>query len=162
MDVSDKTGSTTKNAADGLSYELAITISRPFMFRLYPGYVIFAFWLIIIIQLSLIFMLCFFDFRKVEFGCVGLFSGLIFALPSFRNSMPLAPPFGSLSDWISFFWAEGFAVLGLCILGTKYLVEAPTSKNSGKAWLMDVFCPPIPPKPAAVAPAPAAPASPAP
>ena len=126
MDVSDKTGSTTKNAADGLSYELAITISRPFMFRLYPGYVIFAFWLIIIIQLSLIFMLCFFDFRKVEFGCVGLFSGLIFALPSFRNSMPLAPPFGSLSDWISFFWAEGFAVLGLCILGTKFAIPSLT------------------------------------
>ena len=58
---------------------------------------------------------------QIEFSVVGLFNGLIFALPSFRNSMPLAPPFGSLTDWISFFWAEGFAVLGLCILAIKYV-----------------------------------------
>jgi len=65
LEVSDITGSTTKNPADGLTYELSIDISRPFMFRLYPGFVIFAFWLIICIQLSLIFALSFFDFRKV-------------------------------------------------------------------------------------------------
>jgi len=88
--------------------------------------------------------LSFFDFRKVpppppqlqplqtlshatqvEFGCVGLFSGFIFALPSFRNSMPLAPPFGSLSDWISFFWAEGFAIIGVCLLAVKFVHTTP-------------------------------------
>ncbi len=56
---------------------------------------------------------------QAEFGNVAFCSGLIFALPSFRNSMPLAPPFGSLPDWISFFWAESFAILGLIILGFK-------------------------------------------
>ena len=56
---------------------------------------------------------------QAEFANVAMFSGLIFALPSFRNSMPLAPPFGSLSDWISFFWAESFAVIGLFIMGCK-------------------------------------------
>jgi hypothetical protein len=140
MEVSDKTG-TSAYPADGSSYELDITVSRPIMFRLYPGFVIFAFWLIIIFEFCLITALSFFDFRKVaspqllcsfifnilihflsqaEFANAALFSALIFALPSFRNSMPLAPPFGSLSDWISFFWAECLAVLGLIIIGMKY------------------------------------------
>jgi hypothetical protein len=153
MDISDLTASTQQNAANGFSYDLSINIHRPFMFRLYPGFVIFAFWLIIIFELFLIFALSFFEFRKVswqqsatrlfmlqanhrcilfiftfgvlklisqaEFANVAIFSALIFALPSFRNSMPLAPPFGSLSDWISFFWAESFAVIGLFIMGCK-------------------------------------------
>jgi hypothetical protein len=66
MDVSDTTGTSVKNAADGASYDLFITIARPFMFRLYPGFVIFAFWLIIVFELLLIFTLSFFEFRKVR------------------------------------------------------------------------------------------------
>ncbi len=153
MDVSDTTGTSVKNAADGASYDLSIIIARPFMFRLYPGFVIFAFWLIIVFELLLMFTLIFFEFRKVhalaalrklktflflrslcqrfplqaEFANVAMFSGLIFALPSFRNSMPLAPPFGSLCDWISFFWAESFAVIGLFIMGCKCDVSAQNS-----------------------------------
>lgn len=142
MEVSDTKGSSTSNPADGVSYELQIKAVRPVMFKLYPGFVIFALWLIIVFEILLIFCLSFFEFRKVcfspfparhyagisillshysqaEFANVAVFSGLIFALPSFRNSMPLAPPFGSLCDWISFFWAESFAVLGLIIMGVK-------------------------------------------
>jgi hypothetical protein len=66
IDVSDTTGISVKNAADGASYDLFITIARPFMFRLYPGFVIFAFWLIIVFELLLIFTLSFFEFRKVR------------------------------------------------------------------------------------------------
>lgn len=65
LEVSDATGSTTKNPADGVSYELNIAASRPVMFKLYPGFVIFALWLIIIFELALIFSLSFFEFRKV-------------------------------------------------------------------------------------------------
>ena len=66
MDISDLTASTAQNAANGFSYDLSINIHRPFMFRLYPGFVIFAFWLIIIFELFLIFALSFFEFRKVS------------------------------------------------------------------------------------------------
>jgi hypothetical protein len=160
MDISDITDSSSKTPADGFSYVLSVNIVRPFMFRLYPGFVIFAFWLIIVFELLLIFSLSFFEFRKVsqpnpkpsalasnkrrlfcfdtthlithahtrtpqaEFANVAIFSALIFALPSFRNSMPLAPPFGSLCDWISFFWAEAFAVIGLFIMGCKCDISA--------------------------------------
>jgi hypothetical protein len=162
MDISDITDSSSKTPADGFSYVLSVNIVRPFMFRLYPGFVIFALWLIIVFELLLIFSLSFFEFRKVswpnpktlnplpshptnpfsfvlmthlithaytrtpqaEFANVAIFSALIFALPSFRNSMPLAPPFGSLCDWISFFWAEAFAVIGLFIMGCKCDISA--------------------------------------
>ncbi len=66
MEVVDKTGSTPQNTANGVSYELSLDIVRPFMFRLYPGFVIFAFWLIILFELLLIFSLSFFEFRKVR------------------------------------------------------------------------------------------------
>ncbi len=66
LEVSDSTGSTTKNPADGFSYELRVAASRPVMFKLYPGFVIFALWLIIIFELALIFSLSFFEFRKVR------------------------------------------------------------------------------------------------
>jgi hypothetical protein len=66
MDISDLTASTPQNAANGFSYDLSINVQRPFMFRLYPGFVIFAFWLIIIFELFLILALSFFEFRKVS------------------------------------------------------------------------------------------------
>ncbi len=65
MDVSDMRGTSPQNAANGFSYDLSITINRPFMFRLYPGFVIFALWLIIIFELLIIFCISFFGFRKV-------------------------------------------------------------------------------------------------
>lgn len=44
------------------------------------------------------------------------FSGLLFALFSFRNSLPGTPPVGTLSDFVSFFWVEAIVSISLVIV----------------------------------------------
>jgi hypothetical protein len=93
LEVSDTRGSSTHSPADGVSYELQIKAARPVMFKLYPGFVIFALWLIILAELSLIFCLSFFEFRKV---CV----------PPPRQSVSSAASIifaSTLHRWIAFF-----------------------------------------------------------
>jgi hypothetical protein len=131
----------------GLYYQIEITFERPGMFKVYPIFVVAAFWMIIWLEFTIIIAMVFFELRKaIEFANVAFFSGLIFALPSFRNSMPLAPPFGVSVDWISFFWAEAMAVAGLIICGVKYVKDQQAAvKASGIDWLCEVFVPPVPP-----------------
>jgi len=137
----------------GLYYHIEITCFRPGMFKVYPIFVVAAFWMIMWLEFTVIIAMVFFEFRKaIEFANVAFFSGLIFALPSFRNSMPLAPPFGVSVDWIAFFWAEAMAVVGLIICGVKYVKDQQAAvKASGIDWLCEIFVPTVPPPPKAAA-----------
>ncbi len=48
-------------------------------------------------------------------------AALLFALPPLRNAMPSAPPIGSLSDFMAFFWAEGIVALSLATVVFAWL-----------------------------------------
>ncbi len=39
---------------------------------------------------------------------------MLFAFVAFRNAAPGTPPFGTLMDFTSFFWAEG--IIAVCTL----------------------------------------------
>jgi len=147
------TDATPVEMQSGLYYQIDITCSRPGMFKVYPIFVVVAFWMIIFLEFTVIITMVFFELRKaIEFANVAFFSGLIFALPSFRNSMPLAPPFGVSVDWIAFFWAEAMAVVGLIICGVKYVKDQQAAvKATGIDWLCEVFVPAVPPPPKAAA-----------
>jgi hypothetical protein len=44
----------------------------------------------------------------------GFITGILFALPNLRNSLPGEPPFGSAVDWGAFYWAV--LIIALCLL----------------------------------------------
>jgi hypothetical protein len=52
--------------------------------------------------------------RKAEIAMFSFIATLIFAFVTVRNALPGSPPVGTLSDKLSFFWAEG--ILGMCLL----------------------------------------------
>jgi len=48
---------------------------------------------------------------------------LIFALPTLRNVQPGAPPVGSYSDVIGFFWNVGLAAMAAVGISTVWLIR---------------------------------------
>lgn len=46
----------------------------------------------------------------------GFFAGVLFALPSLRAGLPGSPPYGSLVDWASFYWAVAIVAASLVLL----------------------------------------------
>lgn len=69
--------------------------------------------------------------RKLELPIVGLLGALMFGFLAFRNTLPGAPPIGSMSDYIAFFWAEGILAMCVFTLVATYFIRlarpAPTS-----------------------------------
>ena len=61
--------------------------------------------------------------RKVEVGMFSFTAALLFAFATVRNAQPGAPPIGTYSDFISFFWAEVFIALCLVILVFTWLLS---------------------------------------
>lgn len=59
--------------------------------------------------------------RKVELAMFSWLAALLFALPPLRNVMPAVPPIGTLSDFLSFFWAEGIVALSLALIVFTWL-----------------------------------------
>jgi hypothetical protein len=56
--------------------------------------------------------------RKVEIGMFSFLAALLFAFAAVRNSQPGAPPIGTFSDFISFFWAE--VIIALCLVAVVF------------------------------------------
>jgi hypothetical protein len=65
--------------------------------------------------------------RKIEIGMFSFMAALLFAFAAVRNSQPGAPPIGTFSDFISFFWAEVIIALSLVVVVLTWLVR-PTAK----------------------------------
>jgi Domain of unknown function (DUF4436) len=59
--------------------------------------------------------------RKLEPPIIALLGALLFGFVAFRNALPGTPPLGALSDYLSFFWAEGMVAACLFILVGVYL-----------------------------------------
>ena len=61
--------------------------------------------------------------RKVELAMFSFTAALLFAFAAVRNAQPGAPPIGTYSDFISFFWAEVIIALCLIILVFTWLLR---------------------------------------
>lgn len=59
--------------------------------------------------------------RRIEATLFGWVGAMLFAFPALRNAVPGAPPIGSMTDFIAFFWAEGIVMLSIVILMYCYL-----------------------------------------
>ena len=65
--------------------------------------------------------------RKVEIAMFSFIATLLFAFVTVRNSQPAVPPVGTLSDYLSFFWAVVILALSLLTIIITWL-RRPAAK----------------------------------
>ena len=66
--------------------------------------------------------------RRAEISSIAFFGMLLFAMTAFRNSLPGAPPMGTFSDYLAFFWGYAVAIIAIGVLAGVWLWRPP-SKN---------------------------------
>jgi hypothetical protein len=103
-----------------------MTISRASTVRFFAIFIILMMWgltiAVIFLTLSVVTR-----GRKVEIGMFSFLAALLFAFAAVRNSQPGAPPIGTFSDFISFFWAE--VIIALCLVAVVFTwLLRPTAK----------------------------------
>jgi hypothetical protein len=109
----------TSDTADGV-VPIAITISRSL-----TTIVVASFVMALLLGMSLVVLMVTLSVtlwgRKLEPPIIALPGALLFGFVAFRNVLPGTPPLGALSDYLSFFWAEGIVAACLFILVGVYL-----------------------------------------
>lgn len=86
-----------------------LQIGRTFTVVAFSMFILACFWSLTIVILSMTFQVVFRE-RKVEFAMFTFMAGMLFAFPAVRNLQPGIPPLGSLTDFLSVFWAQGIIV----------------------------------------------------
>jgi hypothetical protein len=116
-----------KEAKSGNNVAISVDISRSLSVRLFALIVMAIMWVLSILALAISIRVL--RAGKIpEIGMLGWMAALLFAFPAVRNAQPAVPPVGTLCDFLSFFWAEVFVVIGICVLGFSWLrrYNAPT------------------------------------
>ncbi|MEP6903706.1 MAG: DUF4436 family protein [Actinomycetota bacterium] len=99
--------------SDETYVDTGMKISRSPMVIFFSVFVMLLMWAVSIAVLFLVLSVVVRG-RKVEIAMFSFIATLLFAFATVRNSQPAVPPIGTLSDYISFFWAE--VILALCLL----------------------------------------------
>ena len=63
--------------------------------------------------------------RRAEIRMIAFFGMLLFAMTAFRNSLPGAPPMGTFSDYLAFFWGYAVAIVGIGVVAGLWLWRSP-------------------------------------
>eukprot|EP00276_Gloeochaete_wittrockiana_P006703 CAMPEP_0184654914 /NCGR_PEP_ID=MMETSP0308-20130426/12569_1 /TAXON_ID=38269 /ORGANISM="Gloeochaete witrockiana, Strain SAG 46.84" /LENGTH=189 /DNA_ID=CAMNT_0027091123 /DNA_START=563 /DNA_END=1132 /DNA_ORIENTATION=+ len=92
------------------SKQIRMKADRASIFIMYPVFVMLSMWMVTLVALSMSMSIVIWRKRRAELPMLIVYSGMMFALPSFRNSAPLVPPVGCLMDFASFFWTVIIAI----------------------------------------------------
>ena len=95
--------------------DLVFEVWRAGTVRAFAIFVMAAMWAISLVQMAFVYMVVFRG-RRPEWPMVALLATLIFGAWALRNSLPGTPPVGTLSDFISFFWAEAITAIAIVLL----------------------------------------------
>jgi hypothetical protein len=101
---------------------LTSSFSRPTIGRIFPMFIIVAFWLIPIFEV-IFFAPNFMGAKCTNPAPVSVAIGVLFALPGIRNTIGNGVPIGAVMDFGSFFWAELIAVLCFMFISYRYCVD---------------------------------------
>ncbi len=108
----------TKNRESDDGYtSMQLAISRSGVVKLFSSFMLLLMWGVALAVLALTFTVIF-KGRKAEIAMFSFITALLFAFVAVRNNLPGAPPVGTLSDKLSFFWVVG--ILGLCLVGIVF------------------------------------------
>lgn len=105
------------------------TIGRSGSTRFFAVFVMVLMWAISLgilwIALSVLFRR-----RKIELAILSVFGIVLFALPNIRNAQPSAPPIGSLTDVLAFFWCE--SLVAVCLVAMIIVFVRRTEPGDGE------------------------------
>ena len=101
-----------------------ISLQRATTAVFFSVFIMIAMWALAIGVIFLVFRV-FAGHRKIEISMFSFLGALLFAFPALRNSQPGTPPIGTMSDFISFFWAEVIVALSLLSVVICWLVRGP-------------------------------------
>lgn len=62
-----------------------------------------------------------FSWRSSEIAMLAFFGTLLFAMTAFRNALPGAPPMGTVSDYLAFFWGYVVAIAAIGVVAADFL-----------------------------------------
>lgn len=128
IDLSGTSGSADPNIAEAI-----ITIHRAITIVGFAVFVMVIFWVIAIaIVLQAVAIAS--RGREPEPDTMGYMAALLFAFPFMRDALPGTPPVGTLSDFLSFFWAEALVAIALIATLISWL-RRPTGRP--KWWRPD-------------------------
>lgn len=135
----------TSGAADPNIVEAVIHINRAVTIVGFAVFVMVIFW-VIAIAIALQAVAIASRGREPEPDTMGYMAALLFAFPFMRDALPGTPPVGTLSDFLSFFWAEALVALALIATLISWL-RRPTGHP--KWWRPDEeetpeVAPPVP------------------
>lgn len=108
--------------------DIIISIERTAAVKMFSRFIMVLFWMISICVVLVIASIIVRN-RKVEYSMFAFLSAMLFALPAVRNVQPFIPTIGCLSDYVSFFWAEGIVAAGLILMVLAWL-KRPGQKHS--------------------------------
>ncbi|WP_019502225.1 DUF4436 family protein [Pseudanabaena sp. PCC 6802] len=94
---------------------IKVHISRSIVTKIFAIFIMVAMWFvaIIVLTMSLAVLL---QKRPIEPALFTYMGALLFALPAVRNIQPGVPPVGTLTDFLSFFWAETIIAASMGIM----------------------------------------------
>ncbi len=112
--------------SDETYIDIGMKISRSPMVIFFSVFVMILMWSVSIAVLFLVLSVVVRG-RKVEIAMFSFIATLLFAFATVRNSQPAVPPIGTLSDYVSFFWAEVILALSLLTILFTWLLR-PAAK----------------------------------
>jgi hypothetical protein len=92
-----------------------ISISRTIVTKAFSMFILTLMWVVSLIVLFIALSVLFQN-RPIETTLFSFMGTIIFALPAIRNLQPGIPPVGTLTDFLSFFWAEILVVISVGIM----------------------------------------------
>jgi hypothetical protein len=92
--------------------QVRMYVQHTTLFMLYPTFVFVGLWAIAIGQAMIGWHIAIWHDSNMDQRYLTMSSSLLFGVPRFRMSIPMAPPFGCLFDYASFFWTE---IVTVCV-----------------------------------------------
>eukprot|EP00698_Gefionella_okellyi_P025596 TRINITY_DN942_c0_g6_i2.p1 TRINITY_DN942_c0_g6~~TRINITY_DN942_c0_g6_i2.p1 ORF type:complete len:349 (-),score=36.33 TRINITY_DN942_c0_g6_i2:21-1067(-) len=102
---------------------LRAVITRTGLARVYPVFLIVAFWVVAIAMGFVTLALTLWRYRPVDADYLSMSAGLIFALPALRQTAPDSTDIGTLMDYIAFYWAMLTSVLVFLACLVRYVTQ---------------------------------------
>lgn len=115
----------TKNQRESGEFfsTIDVSITRASTIKLFAVFIMIMFWSLSLA--ALVISLFFWLGKRVDLNTLPFHVGLLFAFPAVRDSQPGAPPLGTYSDYLAFFWAEGIVAISLLVFITVLVLRRP-------------------------------------
>jgi hypothetical protein len=109
--------------------ELDIGVTRSHVTRMVVYFSIVLTWILIFSVVGMVVSVAF-SGRRPDVAMLAYFGTLLFAMTAFRNALPGAPPMGTASDYLAFFWGYAVAIVAIGVVSVVWLLRRGATKDA--------------------------------